>query len=71
VFALRGLDPDERNRAECAFKIAESYGLKPVVTSVVRGWAEQGRLRERWESGLSAFPANKPGDSAHQWGRCF
>jgi len=72
VFALRGLEPDVRSAAECAFMLAREYGLTtPVVTSVVRGWAEQLRLRERWEAGESDFPANKPGDSAHQFGLAF
>jgi len=71
MFALRGLEPDERARAECAFKLAESYGLKPVVTSTRRSWAEQDALRKKWERGESEFPANIPGDSAHQWGLAF
>ena len=68
---LRGLEPAIRDQAECAFKIANSYGMKPVVTSTRRAWAEQQRLRERWERGESEFPANKPGDSAHQYGLAF
>jgi len=71
VFSLRGLDPEVREKAECAFKIAHTYDIIPVVTSTRRGWAEQLRLRQRWESGLSKFPANKPGDSAHQFGLAF
>jgi len=71
VFALKGLDPQVRQQAECAFTIAVDYGMAPVVTSVVRGWAEQLRLRERWERGESEFPANNPGDSAHQYGLAF
>jgi len=71
VFGLKGLDPDVRNRAECAFKIAQSYGLTPVITSVRRSWAEQLVLRKKWEAGQSEFPANNPGDSAHQFGLAF
>jgi len=71
MFALKGLDPDIRLRAEDAFKVARCYGIVPVVTSVVRGWAEQLRLREAWERGQSQFPANQPGDSAHQYGLAF
>jgi len=69
--ALRGLEPDIREQAECAFKLANVAGLSPVVTSVRRPWAEQQRLRERWERGESQFPANRPGDSAHQYGLAF
>jgi len=71
VLALKGLEPDVRNAAETAFKLAGELGIVPVVTSVRRDWAEQLRLRERWESGLSKFPANKPGESAHQYGLAF
>jgi len=62
VFALKGLDPQVRGQAEEAFKLARCLGIVPTVTSVVRGWAEQLRLREKWERGESQFPANKPGD---------
>lgn len=65
---LRGLHADVRPYAEYAHQVAEYYGLNPVVTSTYRSWAEQKRLRERWEAGKSRFPANRPGDSAHNWG---
>jgi len=71
VFSLRGLEPDVRNLAECAFNVAHTYGLTPVVTSVWRSWAEQTVLRNKWEAGLSEFPANKPGESAHEHGLAF
>jgi len=71
MFTLRGLDPEVREKAECAFRIAHNYGMIPVVTSIVRGWAEQLVLRQKWERGESQFPANKPGDSAHQYGLAF
>jgi len=71
VFSLRGLEPDVRELAECAFKIAHSYQLVPVVTSTFRSWAEQLVLRNKWEAGLSKFPANQPGDSAHEYGLAF
>jgi len=71
MFALRGLEPDVRELAECAFTIAHQYGLTPVVTSTFRSWAEQLVLRNKWEAGLSAFPANEPGQSAHEYGLAF
>jgi len=52
-------------------QIANYYGITPTVTSVYRSWAEQQRLRLRWEQGQSAFPANRPGDSAHNYGWAF
>ena len=57
-----------RERAELAHRIARYYGIPTFVTSTFRSWAEQQRLRERWEQGKSRFPANVPGDSAHNFG---
>jgi len=51
--------------------IARYYGIDPQVTSVYRSWEEQTKLRARWERGESAFPANRPGDSAHNYGWAF
>jgi len=71
VFALRGLVPEVRQQAECAFQMAQSYGISPTVTSTRRSWAEQLVLRQKWERGESKFPANRPGDSAHGYGLAF
>lgn len=68
---LRGLDPRVRERAELALAWAHRYGIPVQVTSGYRGWAEQALLYDRWKSGKSKFPANKPGDSAHQWGMAW
>lgn len=68
TFSLRGLHPVVRERAELAHQLAEHFGIPTFVTSTFRSWAEQQRLRDRWERGLSRFPANQPGDSAHQFG---
>jgi len=65
---LRGLDSRVRPYAEYAHKIANYYGIVPTITSTFRSWEEQQRLRSRWERGESAFPANRPGDSAHNYG---
>jgi len=65
---LRGLHPELRPYAELAHRIAEAYGVQPVVTSVFRSWEEQARLRARYEAGKAKFPANRPGDSAHNYG---
>lgn len=83
MIALRGLHPELKPYAEYAIRYAESYGLKPQVTSVYRGMAQQGRLRANWEQcqarglypsdaslgyGLSCkWPANRPGDSGHNY----
>jgi len=71
MIALRGLDSRLRPYAEYTFQLAQYYGLTPRVTSVFRGWAQQARLRDRWERGLSRWPANRPGDSAHNFGWAF
>jgi len=68
---LRGLDSRVRPYAEYAMQIANYYGVVPTVTSVYRSWSEQQTLRSRWERGESAFPANRPGDSAHNYGWAF
>jgi len=65
---LRGLDSAVRPYAEYAHEIARYYGLDPTITSTFRGWSEQQALRSRWERGESRFPANRPGDSAHNFG---
>jgi len=71
MMQLRGLDSRVRPYAEYAFEIARYYGIDPTVTSVYRSWEQQTKLRQRWEQGLSAFPANLPGDSAHNYGWAF
>jgi len=48
--------------------IATYYGLRPYVTSTFRSWQEQTELRAKYERGESRFPANRPGDSAHNYG---
>jgi len=65
---LRGLDSRVRPYAEYAHQIAQYYGITPTITSTYRSWAEQIRLRTAWERGESRFPANRPGDSAHNYG---
>lgn len=65
---LRGLDPIVRERAEYAMQIANYYGVRPIVTSGYRSWHEQAALRDRYLRGESRFPANAPGDSAHNYG---
>jgi len=68
LIQLRGLDSRVRPYAEYAFEIARAYGITPTITSTYRSWAEQQKLRSRWERGESRFPANRPGDSAHNYG---
>lgn len=78
---LRGLHPDVRRAAEFSLRWARSFGMRPKITSTTRSWANQRRLRDKFESCVQAgrfpsppdcrFPANRPGDSAHQFGLAF
>jgi hypothetical protein len=84
VISLRGLDPGLRANAEAALVIARQYGVPVQVTSVRRTLEQQTRLRNNYElclqrgvfpsdaslsPGMSCrYPANRPGDSAHNYG---
>lgn len=68
---LRGLHPDVRARADWAVRYAESQGVPVTITSVYRTWEDQADARRRWLAGLSPYPANRPGDSSHNWGLGF
>jgi len=79
--ALRGLHPEVRARADAALQWAGYYRIPVTVTSGHRTWAEQEKLRARYERCLARgeritpananpecrYPANEPGDSAHNW----
>jgi len=65
---LRGLHPEVRERAELVLAWANRFGIRPIVTSGFRSFNQQAALRLRFEAGLSRFPANRPGDSAHNFG---
>lgn len=75
---LAGLHPDVRRNAEWALGWADFYSVPVTVTSGFRSWAEQQRLRTNFEQCVATgqfgktpdcrFPANKPGDSSHNFG---
>jgi len=79
--ALRGMHPQLREPAEFAMEVAHLNGIRPVVSSVFRSFTTQARLRRNFESCVAAgrfpsspncmFPANQPGDSAHNYGFAF
>jgi len=85
VIALRGLDTRVRPNAELALSWAVYYRLTVTVTSVYRSWAEQTKLYDQYQKCLAAretispanpkaecrYPANKPGDSAHNFGMAW
>ena len=80
--ALRGLDPAIRPAAQWCLDVAAYYKIPVTVTSGLRTWADQSALRARYEDCLARgeevdpgnanpacrFPANQPGDSAHNFG---
>lgn len=78
---LRGLHPVVRAAAEDALALAHHFGITPVVTSTYRSWAEQSRLYARHRRCVAQgrfpsapdckYPANRPGDSAHNYGLAF
>lgn len=78
MIALRGMHPGVRPYAERAHRIAAYFGIPITVHSVKRSWESQARLRRNFErcvregrypSGPHCrFPANRPGDSSHQYG---
>ncbi len=75
---LAGLHPDVRRNAEWAIGWADYYGVPVRVVSGFRSWAEQTRLRRNYEQCLRTgrfgktpdcqYPANRPGDSSHNYG---
>lgn len=82
---LAGLLPGVRSRAELALSWAKYYRLDVTVTSGLRTESEQSVLRARFEGCLARgekvypgnpnsecrYPANRPGDSAHNFGMAF
>ncbi len=75
---LMGLHPDVKRNAEWALSWADYYDIPVTVTSGFRSWAEQTKLRRNFEQCVATgrfgktpdcqFPANKPGDSSHNYG---
>ena len=81
MIGLRGLHPEARRAAELLLEEAEAMGLRVRVTSGFRSLEEQYILRDRFEKCVATgrfpsppdckFPANRPGDSAHNFGLAF
>lgn len=78
MIALRGLQPDVRAWAEWLHGLADYYGVQTTATSGYRSLQEQTKLRDRYERCVQEgrfpsppdclYPANRPGDSAHNYG---
>lgn len=85
ALALAGLDPRVREAAEAALAWAAHYRIPVTVTSGKRSHEKQAQLRAQYEDCLRRgervqknnpnprcrYPANKPGDSSHEFGMSF
>jgi hypothetical protein len=82
---LAGLHPEVKAAAELCLSWAKYYGLDVTVTSGHRDLAKQTELRRQYENCIARgetvwpgnpnpacrYPANRPGDSAHNYGMAF
>jgi len=57
--------------AKWIYEVGKYNDGRLVVTSARRSSAKQAELRQRWLSGKSAIPANRPGTSLHEFGLAF
>lgn len=74
---LGQLNPGLVDAARYTMELGASYRLRPEVTSVYRSIDFQRELRRLYEQCRAGdriacqrqpYPANQPGDSAHNWG---
>jgi hypothetical protein len=75
---LRGLHEALRPNAQWALDVADYYGIPVEITSVERSWSDQQKLYDNYVKCVQTgrfgrepgcmYPANRPGDSAHQYG---
>jgi len=68
---LRLLDPRLFPFAWYLYNVGKQYDGRLVVTSSRRSSAKQSELYQRWLSGQSQIPANRPGTSLHEHGLAF
>jgi len=68
---LNTLDPRLIPWAKWILAVGKYYDGRLVVTSAKRTPAKQFELRQRWLSGKSKIPANRPGTSLHEFGLAF
>jgi len=68
---LNTLDPRLVPWAKWIYAVGKYYDGRLVVTSSRRSSAKQAELRQKWLSGKSAIPANRPGTSLHEFGLAF
>lgn len=65
---LGGLVPQVAAAARYSLALANYFGLRTEVTSGYRSLQEQQHLYNRFLRGESRYPANRPGNSAHNYG---
>lgn len=74
---LQGLDRSIRANAQWCLDVAHAFGVPVTVTSTYRSWSEQAQLYQHYQrclergamgTGDCRYPANRPGDSAHEFG---
>jgi hypothetical protein len=65
---LAGLHPRVRQRGQLALNYAKQQGIYVQVTSTYRSIDQQRKLYNAYLAGTSQFPANPPGQSAHNYG---
>ena len=68
---LGTLDPRLIPWAKWIYANGKYYDGRLVVTSARRSFAKQAQLYNRWISGQSRIPANRPGTSLHEQGLAF
>lgn len=68
MLAFAGIDPRLRAHAEATVAYAAKFGIVPNIVSVRRNAGEQAKLYANYQAGLSRWPAEPPGESAHQYG---
>ena len=80
-FKLAGLHPVVRQQAELALEVARDFNIPVQITSGFRSWSEQKKLRRNFEECVAKgkfpwaegckYPANRPGESSHNFGLAF
>jgi hypothetical protein len=71
LVAFRSLQPWVQPFAQWCLDAASAYGIRVTVTSTGRDSAKQAELYAAWRAGRSRFPANRPGDSSHEFGMAW
>ena len=69
--ALLQLHPLVRDAAMRALRRAQEMGIPVTITSGYRDLETQEDLRKAWQEGRSKWPANRPGESAHNYALAF